>query len=216
MIGFLGRLALRRAPGPDAGEEMGGRLKGFRGWRRYLTANNLFLAAMILALAFLMARRQGIVLDSPPMQVKAPDQRDAVAPEFALADLAGNRVRLSEHRGHVVLLNFWATWCPPCRAEMPSMEKLYQAYRDRGLVILAVSGDRGGKTVVESFVRERGVTFPILLDPGNEVFAQYGVRGLPTSYFLDRGGRFVSAEAGARDWSSKAARRVVEALLNDG
>src|SRR3990172_12386337 len=100
MIGFLGRLALRRAPGPDAGEEMGGRLKGFRGWRRYLTANNLLLAAMILSLAFLMARRQGIVLDSPPMQVKVPDQRDAVAPEFALADLAGNRVRLSEHRGH--------------------------------------------------------------------------------------------------------------------
>jgi peroxiredoxin len=184
-------------------------------WRRYLTANNLFLAAMILALAFLMARRQGVILDSPPMQVKAPDQRDAVAPAFVLPGLGGTPVHLSDHRGRVVLLNFWATWCPPCRAEMPSMEKLYQAYRDRGLVILAISGDRAGTQVVESFVEELGLTFLIVLDPADEVFAQYGVRGLPTSYLLDRRGRIVSAEAGARDWNSKAARQVVEALLRE-
>jgi len=113
-------------------------------------------------------------------------------------------------------VNFWATWCPPCRAEMPSMEKLYQAYRDRGLVILAISGDRASRSSVEAFVQELGVTFPILLDPEGNVFAQYGVRGLPTSYLLDRRGRIVSAEAGARDWNGTAARRVVEALLNDG
>jgi peroxiredoxin len=184
-------------------------------WRRYLTANNLFLAATILVLTFLMARRQGVILDSPPIQVEPPGQRNVVAPEFALADLSGNRVRLSDHRGRVVLLNFWATWCPPCRAEMPSMERLYQAYRDRRFAILAISGDRGGKAVVESFVQERGVTFPILLDPANEVFAQYGVRGLPSSFLLDRQGKIVSAEAGARDWNSKAARQVVEALLSE-
>jgi len=184
-------------------------------WRRLLTAKNLFLAAMILVLAFLMARRQGIVLDSPPMQVKAPDQRDAVAPAFVLPGLSGTPVHLSDHRGRVVLLNFWATWCPPCRAEMPSMEKLYQAYRDRGLVILAISGDRAGTQVVESFVQELGLTFPILLDPEGNIFAQYGVRGLPTSYLLDRRGRIVSAEAGARDWNSTAARRVAEVLLKE-
>lgn len=202
----------------EAPEIFMGAGKGVRGlpWRRrFLTANNLFLASMVLVLAFLMARRQGVILDSPPMQVKAPGQRNGEAPEFALADLAGNRVRLSDHRGHVVLLNFWATWCPPCRAEMPSMEKLYQAYRDRGLLILAISGDRTGQSTVEAFVQEVGVTFPILLDPANEVFAQYGVRGLPTSYLLDRQGRIVSAEAGARDWNSQVARRVVEALLKE-
>src|SRR5512134_2730260 len=133
MMGFFRRLAWRRAAAADVTEGTGARVEGNRGWRRRLTANNLFLASMILVLAFLMARRQGVILDSPPMQVKAPGQRVVDAPEFALADLAGSRVRLSDHRGHVVLLNFWATWCPPCRAEMPSMEKLYQAYRDRGL-----------------------------------------------------------------------------------
>jgi peroxiredoxin len=95
------------------------------------------------------------------------------------------------------------------------MEKLYQAYRDRGLVILAISGDRAGTQVVESFVEELGLTFLIVLDPAGEVFAQYGVRGLPTSYLLDRRGRIVSTEAGARDWNSKAARQVVEALLRE-
>lgn len=215
MIGLFRRLGWAR-PVPDAATGEGKPVGTPRWWRRHLTANNLFLAAMIFALAFLMARRQGVTLDSPPMQVKTRDQRDAVAPAFVLPGLSGTPVHLSDHRGRVVLLNFWATWCPPCRAEMPSMEKLYQAYRDRGLVILAISGDRTSRSTVEAFVQELGVTFPILLDPAGEVFAQYGVRGLPTSYLLDRRGRFVSAEAGARDWNGTAARRVVEALLNDG
>lgn len=93
------------------------------------------------------------------------------------------------------------------------MEKLYQAYRDRGLIILAISSDVSGRAVVEPFVRERGLTFPILLNPEADVFAQYGVRGLPTSYVLDRRGRVVSGEVGARDWSSGAAREAVDRLL---
>jgi peroxiredoxin len=215
MMGFFRRLAWRRVAVADAAEGPGARAQGNRGSRRYLTANNLFLAAVIVVLAFLVARRQGVILDWPPMQVKAPGQRNVEAPEFALADLAGNRVRLSDHRGHVVLLNFWATWCPPCRAEMPSMETLYQAYRDRGLVILAISGDRTGRDVVESFVQELDLNFPILLDPNGEVFGQYGVRGLPASFLLDRRGRIVSAEAGARDWNSQVARQVVAVLLKE-
>jgi len=215
MMGFFRRLAWRRAAVTDGMEGAAGRLKDGRGWRRHLTVDNIFFAAMVLVIAFLLARRQGFFLASPSIQVGAQAERGAVAPDFALPGLDGAAFRLSDYRGKVVLLNFWATWCPPCRAEMPSMEKLYQVYRDRGLVILAVSGDRGGKAVVESFVQERGVTFPILLDPANEVFAQYGVRGLPTSYLLDRQGRVVSAEAGARDWNSQAARQVVGALLKE-
>jgi peroxiredoxin len=177
--------------------------------------DNAFLLVVVLVMAFLLARRQGFFLASPSIEVRAQDERTVTAPEFVLPDLSGAPVRLSDHEGKVILLNFWATWCPPCRAEMPSMEKLYQAYRDRGLVILAVSSDRTGKPVVESFVRERGVTFPILLDPEGNVFAQYGVRGLPTSYLLDRRRRVFSADVGARDWSGKVARQVVEALLKE-
>jgi peroxiredoxin len=178
-----------------------------------LTVDNAFLAAILLVLVFVLGRRQGYFLDSPSVEVRAPVERGAVAPDFVLPRLNGAAVPLSDYRGKVVLLNFWATWCPPCRAEMPSMEKLYQAYRDRGLEILAISADKSSKVVVESFVEARGLTFPILLDPANEVFAQYGVRGLPTSYLLDRQGRIVSGEVGARDWSGKTARQLVERLL---
>jgi len=213
MIGFYRRLGWRHTAVADGMEGAGERLKGYRGWRRHLTVDNLFFAAIVLAMAFLLALRQGFFLASPSIQVGAQAERGAVAPDFALPGLNGAPVRLSDHRGKVALLNFWATWCPPCRAEMPSMEKLYQAHRGRGLVILAISGDRTGRQVVESFVQELGLTFPILLDSDGEVFAQYGVRGLPTSYLLDRQGRIVSGEVGARDWSGKTARQIVERLL---
>jgi peroxiredoxin len=168
---------------------------------------------MVLVVAFALARRQGFFLASPSVEEEPRDERSVIAPDFVSPDLSGAPVRLSDHQGKVILLNFWATWCPPCRAEMPSMEKLYQAYRDRGLVILAISSDRGGKSVVEPYVQERGLTFAVLLDPEGEVFAQYGVRGLPTSYLLDRRGRVFSADVGARDWSGRVARQVVERLL---
>ncbi|HWU40783.1 MAG TPA: TlpA disulfide reductase family protein [Candidatus Acidoferrum sp.] len=212
-MGFLGRLRGRRSAVGDLAARVGEQETETPGWRRRLTASNVFLLSMVLAMAFLLARRQGIFLASPSEEVRAQAERGAVAPDFLLPDLTGTPIRLSDHRGKVVLLNFWATWCPPCRAEMSSMEGLYQAYRDRGLVILAVSNDHGGKSVVESFVRERGVTFPILMDPDGEVLARYGVRGLPPSYLLDRRGRIVSGDVGARDWSGKVAREIVERLL---
>jgi len=198
---------------PNASVEPAGLVAPRPGWRRHLTVDRVFFAAVVLALAFVMARRQGYFLSSPSVQVRPREERTVFAPDFVLPSLAGPPVRLSDHNGKVILLNFWATWCPPCRAEMPSMERLYQAYRDRGLVILAISSDRMGGSVVEPYVQERALTFPVLLDPETEVFAQYGVRGLPTSYLLDRQGRVFSADVGARDWSGSAAREGVERLL---
>ncbi len=213
-------LPRRRWPGRPAVQTgtpgAAGPVEGLRRWRRHLTVDNAFFVAMVLVLAFVLARRQGFFLASPSVEMRAPAERGSVAPDFALPGLNGAPIRLSDQQGKVILLNIWATWCPPCRAEMPSMEKLYQAYRDRGLVILAVSEDRTGPETVASFVRELALTFPILLDPAGELVGQYGVRGLPTSYLLDRRGRVVSAEVGARDWSGKAVRQVVETLLSEG
>jgi peroxiredoxin len=213
MIGSFRWLRSERSAAPAAASRREEGPTVARTWRRHLTMENLFFIAVLLVLAFFLARRQGYFLDSPSVEPGSRSERDVVAPEFVLPALDGPPVRLSDHRGKVVLLNFWATWCPPCRAEMPSMEKLYQGYRDRGLTILAISSEVSGRTVVEPFVRERGLTFPILLNPEGDVFAQYGVRGLPTSFVLDRQGRIVSAEIGARDWSSGAAREGVERLL---
>jgi cytochrome c biogenesis protein CcmG/thiol:disulfide interchange protein DsbE len=111
----------------------------------------------------------------------------AAAPNFTLADVSGADHRLSALRGHPVLINFWATWCEPCRLEMPSIQARYQRYREAGLEVLAVDFDEP-KDGVTAFGRELGLEFPLLLDPGGAIQRLYQVRGYPTSYFVDRQG----------------------------
>ncbi len=118
------------------------------------------------------------------------DDRKREHPEFTLQDLAGKAWTLGELRGKVVLLNFWATWCPPCRKEMPDLETLYERFQPKGLVVLAISDEEAAK--VEPFVRERGVRFPVLLDPGRKVNERFIVEGIPKSFVYDREGKFVA------------------------
>lgn len=141
-----------------------------------------------------------------------PEGRTA-APDFTLDRLGGGTVRLADLSGRVVLLNFWATWCPPCRAEMPSMERLYQTYRDRGLIIVAIDY-RERPTQVSPFVTELGLTFPVAFDrDGTVTDTRYPTGGLPTTYLIDRRGRAVARKIGFADWDSGSARALVEALL---
>lgn len=108
-----------------------------------------------------------------------------IAPDFELLDLSGKPVRLSDLRGSPVMINFWATWCNPCRIEMPLIQAAAQENPD--MVVLAVNADESILTV-ESFVEKMGLTFPILLDPGSKVEIMYKVQGLPTSFFVDKDG----------------------------
>jgi len=111
-----------------------------------------------------------------------------VAADFVLQDMNGKDVRLSDYRGKVVLLEFWATWCPPCRASIPGIEKLFKSYKDKGLVILAVSLDEGGWDSVKSFISSNGMTYTVL--KGNdEVSASYQVRTIPMMLIVDKDGR---------------------------
>jgi peroxiredoxin len=138
------------------------------------------------------------------------------APEFSLADLAGNAVRLANYKGRVVFLNVWATWCPPCREEMPAMQALYERLRGPGFEMLAVSADEGGRVMVEPFVNERRLTFPVLLDPEGQVALRYGVTGFPETFVIDRNGRVVSHAIGPRDWSSPESVAAFQRLLEHG
>jgi thiol-disulfide isomerase/thioredoxin len=135
------------------------------------------------------------------------------APDFTLPTLSGAPIHLSELRGKVVLLNFWATWCVPCRTEMPSLEALYQRYQERGLDILAINVDTLSTAGVEAFVQEGGVTFRIALDPSWSTARVYGVVGLPTTYLIDREGNVVVREVGARDWMDSVSQTAVVGLL---
>jgi cytochrome c biogenesis protein CcmG, thiol:disulfide interchange protein DsbE len=138
----------------------------------------------------------------------------AIAPDFAVPDLSGQAVRLSNFRGRVVLLNLWTTWCPPCRKEMPSMERLFRQLRDRGFVVVAVSQDEAGKAAVDPFARAMNLTFPVLVDPEHQVGDRYQVWGYPESFIIDREGRVVERVIGPRDWDSPNQVQALEMLLS--
>ena len=132
--------------------------------------------------------------------VSGPVGRGGDAPDFELARLSGDRIALSDYRGRVVLVNFWATWCKPCEDEMPSMERLYQALSPAGFELVAVSVDETPEEVAR-FRDRLGVSFPIALDPGQEVSRRYQTQGFPESLLIDADGRIVERYVGPRDWS---------------
>ncbi len=135
------------------------------------------------------------------------------APNFKLRDLAGNIMSLSQLRGKVVLLNFWATWCGPCRVEMPAMEQLYRTFPRGEFEILAVSTDPQGVAVTRPFQKRMGFTFPILHDSEYRVGLTYGARTIPITFMVDRQGIVRQKIFGARDWDSPEARHLIHALM---
>ncbi len=138
----------------------------------------------------------------------------AVAPDFRIANIHGGTMTLSEHRGKVVLINFWATWCGPCRAEMPSMEALYRSHLQHQFEILAISIDTGGPSRVRSYVDDFGFTFPVLLDDDYRVNDLYRVRVAPTSFLVDRQGKIVKRIQGAKDWNHPEVRGWIDRLID--
>ncbi len=173
------------------------------------------LKTMRYALFFL------IVLALPLLRISQPVARGIdtapdvgkYAPEFNLNNINGKKVALSDLRGKVVLLNFWATWCRPCRAEMPSLGNLHTALKDRGFTVIAISVDASDRPV-KSFVLEKGISFPVLMDKDKEVaFDQYGVFGLPTSFLIDRKGVVVEKFMGERDWTSSDIKNKIRKAM---
>ncbi|MFQ5830792.1 MAG: TlpA disulfide reductase family protein, partial [Candidatus Methylomirabilia bacterium] len=116
-------------------------------------------------------------------------------------------------RGKVVFLNFWATWCPPCRVEMASMERLHREFKDRGLAVLAVNFEESPKQVAR-FMKDFQLSFPTVLDVDATVALRYKVQGLPMTFFIDRNGKMVGSATGARDWASPEAKALIRSLLD--
>lgn len=191
---------------------------------RIKTLSAIAGAAIVLALVL-------VALSHPPRMLATPRDvkraagnlaRDESAPiaagetaaQFTLTDLNGKRVSLSALRGKVVFLNLWATWCAPCREEMPSMEKLYEQMRKNdGFVMLAVSQDTGGRQLVADYVKKHGYHFDVLLDPQNAVADAYKITGVPETFIIDRQGRIVAHHAGAFDWSQPEIASAIKELL---
>ena len=133
---------------------------------------------------------------------------DIAAVDFAVPALDGEMHRLSDYRGEFVFLNFWATWCPPCREEMPSMDYLHSELADEPFRIVAVNLQEN-PNVVRQFIGDNGFRFPVLLDSSGRIATNYGVRGLPTSYFISPSGTVLGILVGIRHWDEP---ELVEAM----
>jgi peroxiredoxin len=136
----------------------------------------------------------------------------ADAPDFELENLAGETISLSSYRGKLVFLNFWATWCGPCRSEMPSMQVLYDSLGNDSFEIVAIDLQESRKAV-QAFVDEFEFTFPVLLDSSGRVGSQYGARSIPTTYLIDTEGRAIGFFIGSRSWEGPEIKNYFETLL---
>jgi peroxiredoxin len=136
-------------------------------------------------------------------------------PAFRLLALDGREVTLEAWTGKLVILNFWATWCTPCTVEMPSLERLWRAYRDRGLVVVGVSVDRGApRALIDPYLKNLGLTFPILLDPNMQTANSWKVPGVPATFVIRQGGDVAGMVVGLREWDSREMRALLESLLS--
>ena len=157
----------------------------------------------------LLSSSVAFATDEP--QALTPMSEDIQAPEFDLQGPAGEPQRLSDHRGKPVILNFWATWCPPCRAEMPSMQRAHDTVADEGISVIAVNVGEDAETI-ERFLSETDVDFPIPMDLDSEVVQSYPVKGLPTTFVIDPKGRLVYSATGEREWDDPKLLDQVRAL----
>lgn len=179
---------------------------------RLLRRSKLFFAALALCMGVSVS----LAAEPPPLghELNVVDSMPG-APDFTLSDMDGEQHSLSDYRGRTVMLNFWGTWCPPCVREMPSMERLYRKYKDRGFTVIAVNQFETEDMVFE-FTGRLSIepTFPILFDKESRVSELYRVKGLPTTYLIDRTGRIRFRAMGGREFDHPEVEKVIESLLD--
>jgi peroxiredoxin len=170
----------------------------------------VFIIVVIFAVAILLTRKESSV--NIPEQSRPGTRRPA--PNFTLPGLDGKMVSLTDYKGKVVLLNIWATWCPSCVEEMPSMEKLYKELKREDFEILAVSIDESGAKAVAPFMQKYKLSFPTLVDSGGKVIQRlYRVTGVPESFIVDKEGNIEQIIIGPTDWATPEAIRFFRSLI---
>ena len=173
------------------------------------TKKILFLAVLVISAAVAVA---GYVVKDRKAPNKVITSGDR-APDFRLTSTDGRSIGLADLRGKVVMVHFWATWCPTCVEELPTLAKFYEELKGGDFEMLAVSVDEGGPAEVNAFLRKNGLSIPVFLDPGGSVSRQYGTYKLPETYIVDRRGEVRYKLIGSRDWRDPEALRVMRELI---
>jgi peroxiredoxin len=140
---------------------------------------------------------------------------NAKVPSLNLPDLKGKKWDLKDLKGKVIFLNFWATWCGPCKEEMPSMEELYQQFKSKDFIFLTISVDYEKKEIVKEFIRKHRYTFPVLLDPECATLDLFQVKGIPTTFVIDKKGIMIGKATGPRNWKKPEIVSVLNSLLEN-
>jgi len=172
------------------------------------------VACLCLSTAALPAGREGAAPATPKGSLLTPLPQRTPAPPFDLRDPEGKPVRLADFAGKPLIVNFWATWCPPCRAEMPSLERAWQALKPEGIGVIAINVGEESE-VIDRFTMETEVSFPLPMDLETRVISQWQVRGLPTTYVVDADGKLAYIATGEREWDDPALLDLVRALKMD-
>ena len=182
---------------------------GSRKWDRKLRAPLIvaFVGIGVLLVGLALLALNG----SSSAAMSAPQVGHPMA-SFTLTDLSGKQVRLSDYAGRPVLVNAWATWCPPCRAEMPDLHQLYLKHKAEGFEILAINAGED-TSIVNSFIQQNGFTFPVLLDPQTDLLDGFGIRDYPTSIMVGRDGKVKLVQVGML--TPDAIQKVVEPLITE-
>ncbi|MAT96790.1 MAG: cytochrome C biogenesis protein [Anaerolineaceae bacterium] len=178
--------------------------------------NILLVAALVLvlggvgALVWMSLNTTAAEPSSNSYGAPALAQQGGTVTDFSIGSLAGGNIALSDFAGEVVIMNFWATWCPPCRAEMPGLNRFYETHRDKGLTLLAINEEESAATV-RPFIQSNNFTFPVLLDEQGRVAQQYSTRSFPTTFIIDREGIIQHVQTGVISEDELA--RIVLPLL---
>lgn len=168
------------------------------------------IATTLLLLASLLSACSG---NNSPGNSSKPAEKMA-APSISVVSLDGEQLKTESLKGKVVMLNFWATWCPPCREEIPSMIKLEKFMSGKPFQMVCVSVDKGGKKAVTEFFRNTGYSLPAYTDSTSQAAAVYGITGVPETFIIDKKGMIVKKVIGPMDWSSPEVIAFIEGLLS--
>jgi DsbE subfamily thiol:disulfide oxidoreductase len=176
------------------------------------------VSPLFLVVCFLTATVPGRSASTPAVNYKLVPNLEAVkdsspAPDFSLPDQSGKKATLKDFRGQLVLLNFWATWCVPCREEMPAMERLYQQFKSKGFTIVAVDIKDSRKEAL-AFIKDLKISYPVMFDPDGEVGLLYGAWGLPATYLIGPKGERLARIWGPAQWDGAGAKQLIQDLLD--